>query len=214
VSDPVNAQHASARQNAASGDATAANPGLEDAVWVKAARGGDTDAFDHLVQRYQRRAVSVAFRLLGNAEDARDVAQDAFLRAYRSLKKLQDPRRFGGWLMRIVTNLALNRRRDRSRSPVLSTDDLVEGHETLRTASGATMGTSAATDDAGELGVRVRAAIDELPEKQRLALILFSIEGLPQKEVAEIMDCSVQLVKWNVFQARKTLRAILADDLS
>jgi len=62
----------------------------------------------------------------------------------------------------------------------------------------------------GELGGAVGEAIGRLPEKQRLALILFSIEGLPQKEVAEILECSVELVKWNVFQARKTLRKTLA----
>ncbi|MCB9851338.1 MAG: sigma-70 family RNA polymerase sigma factor [Phycisphaerales bacterium] len=186
---------------------------MEDAGWVAAARKGDQAAFDRLVERYQRRAVSVAYRLLGNSEDARDAAQDAFLRAYRGLAKLEDPRRFGAWLMRIVTNLSLNMRRSRARSAGMSTDDLIEGEQELRTASGATLSTGLAGPELGELSDAVQDAIDSLPEKQRLALVLFSIEGLPQKEVAEIMNCTVQLVKWNVFQARKSLREMLADHL-
>jgi RNA polymerase sigma-70 factor (ECF subfamily) len=187
--------------------------GMEDARWVREARAGDDSAFDHLVERYHRRAVSVAYRLLGNSEDAGDAAQDAFLRAYRNLGKLEDPTRFGPWLMRIVTNLSLNMRRSKGRAPAMSTDDLVEGMGELRSASGALMGTGDGGPETEELAAAVRQAIDALPEKQRLALTLFSIEGLPQKEVAEIMNCTVQLVKWNVFQARKTLKEALADFL-
>ncbi len=187
---------------------------LEEARWVVAARGGDQDAFDRLVERYQRRAVAVAYRLLGNIHDATDAAQDAFLRAYQNLPKLEDPRRFGGWLMRIVTNLSLNLRRGRGRANALSTDDLIEGESELRTASGALLAIAGEGPETAELEDAVRVAIDGLPEKQRLALILFSMEGLPQKEVAEIMNCTVQLVKWNVFQARKTLREKLADFLN
>ena len=101
----------------------------EEARCVAAACGGDQDAFDRLVERHQRRAVAVAYRLLGNVHDASDVAQDAFLRAYQSLTKLEDPRRFGPWLMRIVTNLALNFRRSRSRASAMSTEEMIEGGE-------------------------------------------------------------------------------------
>jgi RNA polymerase sigma-70 factor (ECF subfamily) len=190
--------------------------GAEDARWVLEARSGDHDAFDRLVERYQRRAVSVSYRLLGNIHDASDVAQDAFLRAFQNLAKLEDARRFGPWLMRIVTNLSLNFRRARSRSSAMSTEDMIEGTEVLRTASGASLLSVDAVDgspDAEALREAVVKGIDALPEKQRLALVLFSIEGLPQKEVAEIMGCTIQLVKWNVFQARKTLRKVLAAHL-
>ena len=206
MSSSVNATPENHNQNAGEGQ--------EDAQCVARVRAGDDAAFDELVQRYQRRAVAVAYRLLGNMHDAADVAQDAFLRAYRKLEKLDDPRRFGAWLMRIVSNLALNFRRSRSRNTAMSTDDVFEGPEEFRSASGALLG-GTAEDAAGaqELKEAVGTAIAELPEKQRLALVLFSMEGLPQKEVAAIMDCSVELVKWNVFQARKTLRKRLADQL-
>jgi RNA polymerase sigma-70 factor (ECF subfamily) len=193
-----------------------ADAGQEDAREVAAARSGDDSAFDRLVHRYQKRAVAVAYRLLGSIHDATDVAQDAFLRAFQKLADLEDPRRFGPWLLRIVTNLALNFRRSRSRDPGVSTDDLVEGLEPARTASGASIATDEAAEqsiETQELRSAVATAIDGLPEKQRLALVLFSLEGLPQKDVAEIMGCSIELVKWNVFQARKTLRQRLADFL-
>ena len=200
--------------NAAPDLNSTADGAREEASWVAAACGGDQDAFDRLVERHQRRAVAVAYRLLGNVHDASDVAQDAFLRAYQSLTTLEDPRRFGPWLMRIVTNLALNFRRSRSRASAMSTEEMIEGGEQLRTASGAPLtetGFTEAAPDTRELREAVGRAIDALPEKQRLALVLFSVEGLPQKEVASIMSCSVELVKWNVFQARKTLRKTLAD---
>lgn len=199
--------------NAMSAPDNAGNHHIEEARWVVAARGGDQDAFDHLVGRYQRRAVAVAYRLLGNTHDATDAAQDAFLRAYQNLAKLEDPRRFGGWLMRIVTNLSLNLRRGRGRAPTLSTDDLIEGKEQLRGVSGISLSREGTRPEADEFKRAVQIAIDQLPEKQRTALVLFSIEGMPQKEVAEIMNCTVQLVKWNVFQARKALRTMLAEYL-
>ena len=179
------------------------------------ARSGDQDAFDRLVELYQRRAVSVSYRLLGSIHDAADVSQDAFLRAYRNLNKLDDPSRFGAWLMRIVVNLSLNLRRSRSRRLSLSTEDLVEDGK-AKLASGARTGTNdspSASAETDEMKETIAQAIDSLPEKQRTALVLFSIEGVPQKEVAHIMNCSVQLVKWNVFQARKALRKKLKDYL-
>lgn len=184
--------------------------GEANAADISAARQGDQDAFDRLVQRYQRRAVSVAYRLLGSIHDAADVAQDAFLRAYQNLEKLDDPRRFGPWMLRIVTNLALNFRRSRGRTSALSMEDVVEGEAPLRTASGATPA-GGGSEGLTELESAVAKAMDELPEKQRMALVLFSMEGIPQKQVAEIMDCSVELVKWNVFQARKSMKRALAD---
>lgn len=177
--------------------------------------GGTGEAFDVLVRRYQRQAVSIAYRFLGNADDAAEVAQEAFLRSYRNLDQLADHRRFAPWLMRIVTNLALNYRRSRGARSAIELDDTIEVAEPGGVGGGgattqhADFGPSAEAG-AAELRVAAREAIEELPEKQRLALVLSSIEGVPQKEVAEILDCSVELVKWNVFQARKTLKQTLA----
>lgn len=201
----------------------AAKAATEDARLVSSVLAGEAAAFDELVRRYQRRAVAVAYRLLGNLHDAADVAQDAFLRAYRRLDSLEDHRRFGPWLLRIVSNLSLNFRRSRetgvARSAV-TLDDVVERAEEFRSATGEPLGTrlggSVGGDEAGsdEMREAVGRAIEQLPDKQRLSLVLFCIEGLPQKQVAEILECSVELVKWNVFQARKTLRKLLAEHIT
>jgi RNA polymerase sigma-70 factor (ECF subfamily) len=192
------------------------NPGPLDARAVTRALSGDLVAFDELVKRYQRRAVAVAYRLIGDSHDAWDVAQDAFVRAYRSLGTLQDRERFGPWLMRIVSNLSLNYRRSRKTAAAAPLDLSLEAAEGFRRATGEGSFTSPAPDegaDAEDLAEAIRRAMLRLPEKQRMALTLFSVEGMSQKEVAEIMDCSIELVKWNVFQARKQLKKMLASFL-
>ena len=189
-----------------------------DADLVRAALAGEEPAFEQLVERYQRRATSLAYRLLGNLHDALEVCQEAFIRAYRNLDTLENQERFGAWFLRIVSNLSLNYRRSRASgvpkisfedcifSDGQSSDELVSTGEADETHPGATL-------IASELADAVQAAIAELPEQQRLALVLFSIEQLPQKEVASIMNCSVEAVKWHVFQARKKLRVSLAEHM-
>ncbi|MBI5863703.1 MAG: hypothetical protein HZB38_04190, partial [Planctomycetes bacterium] len=85
-----------------------------DESFVRRVRDGERNAFDALVERYQKRATSVSYRLVGNIHDALEVVQDAFVRAYRSIESLEEPARFGPWLLKIVTNLSLNFRRDRA----------------------------------------------------------------------------------------------------
>ncbi len=190
-------------------------PATADADLVRATRAGRRDAFDILIERYQRRAVSVSYRLLGNTHDALEVCQEAFVKAYRRLDSLDDPARFRGWLLRIVTNLSLNFRR--SRRPRLSFEDCLVGEDQSREEQIADAPHSedrpGAQLAADELQGEIRAALDQLPSQQRTALVLFSIEQMPQKEVAEIMGLSVEAVKWHVFQARKKLKDLLTPHL-
>lgn len=183
---------------------------------VRRAQRGDTEAFSELVRLYQRRAVSVAWRILGNVEDASDVSQEAFVRAYRNLAQLADPTKFGAWLLRTVSNLALNYRRSRATRKTVALEDLEclqDDHSPDAAGSSTGHPGQAIGPLSDELQKAISGAIEELPEPQRLALVLFSVEGVPQKEVAEILECSVELVKWNVFQARKKLKTALADFL-
>src|SRR5882757_5654633 len=99
-------------------------PSPADADLVAKTLAGQRKAFDVLIERYQRQAVAVSYRLLGNTNDALEVTQDAFLKAYTSLKTLQKPVAFGGWLMRIVSSLSLNYRRSRKTRAQLPLDDL------------------------------------------------------------------------------------------
>lgn len=188
---------------------------LAETALVVRAQSGDVQAYADLVRRYQRRVVSVAYRLLGNSEDASDVGQDALVRAYGSLKQLNDASRFGAWLLRITTNLSLNFRRARAARATVSMEDAFDGSSgTWRpepSAGGRNGGVSEPLSR--EVHLAVTEAMEQLPDKQRLALVLFSVEGLPQKEVADILECSVELVKWNVFQARKKLKESLKEYL-
>ena len=188
--------------------------GKRDAAWVAGALAGNTEVFGSLVEAYQRRAVATAYRLLGNSEDAADVAQEAFLRAYRSLDRLKEPTRFGAWLMRIVSNLSLNARRSRRTGATLTLDEqrgTDEGTGGGGDAGGMTVFGPDREAEGRELQVAMDAALDTLPEKQRLALVLFTIEGWAQKDIAELLECSLETVKWNVFQARKKLKGLLGD---
>src|SRR3954468_11192065 len=152
-----------------------------DGTLVERVLGGERQAFDELVRRYQRQAVAVSYRLLGSSHDAQEVTQDAFLKAFGSLATLQKPGAFGGWLMRIVSNLSLNYRRSRKTRSQLPLDDLLGSNEGTATSQPDPLRRVAGQ----ELGVKLQEALNQLPEKQRAALVLFTIEELPQKEVAE-----------------------------
>jgi RNA polymerase sigma-70 factor, ECF subfamily len=181
-----------------------------DGQLVLAAQGGDRSAYDTLIRRYQRQAVAVSYRLLGNSQDALEVTQDAFLKGFTNLRTLQKPEAFAGWLMRIVSNLSLNYRRGRRSRLAVPLEDLLVGSEPA--------GEPAADDperqlQSREMGEQLQKALAQLPEKQRLAIVMFTLQECPQKEVAEAMDCSVEAVKWHVFQGRKKLKELLKDYL-
>ncbi len=186
-----------------------------DAELVQRARSGEHRAFNELLERHQRRAVCAAYRLIGNVHDALEVSQDAFIRAYQSLPTLADGNRFGPWLLRIVTNLALNfrraRRPRRERQRQWPRGN-IEGAELAQSRNGRGDRPSSAMNTL-ELAQRIEAGLAELPEQQRAALVLFSVEQIPQKEVARMLGCSVEAVKWHVFQARRKLKTRLKDYL-
>src|SRR3954452_3688888 len=121
-------------------DQSSQRQGPSDGQLVSTCLAGNRKAFDELIRRYQRQAVAVSYRLLGNSQDSLEVTQDAFLKAFTSLASLQKPEAFGGWLMRIVSTLSLNYRRSRkTRSGQLPLDDLLgpmQGEQTETTGAG------------------------------------------------------------------------------
>jgi RNA polymerase sigma-70 factor (ECF subfamily) len=201
-------------------DATAARDAVgpddapSDGLLVERTLAGDRSQFDELIKRYQRQAVAVSYRLLGNTQDSLEVTQDAFLKAYSSLATLQNGDAFGGWLMRIVSNLSLNFRRSRKTRSQLPLDDLLGPVDSNAGDAGGSEWMARGGDplrrlESEEMGRRLQVALSQLPEKQRLAIVMFTIEEMPQKEVAAALDCSVEAVKWHVFQGRKKLRELL-----
>ena len=195
--------------------------GPTDGQLVTQSLAGNRKAFDELIRRYQRQAVAVSCRLLGNSQDSLEVTQDAFLKAFTSLDTLQKPEAFGGWLMRIVSNLSLNYRRSRKTRTAVPLAEVLgpQTGETTETHGGGSEWMSSGEADpvrgleGKELGAKLKQALAQLPEKQRLAIVMFTIDEMPQKQVAEALNCSVEAVKWHVFQGRKKLKEMLKEHL-
>src|SRR5881397_1353814 len=165
-----------------------------DGQLVQQVLAGQRKGFDELVTRYQRQAVAVSYRLLGNTQDAMEVTQDAFLKAFTSLATLQKPEAFGGWLMRIVSNLSLNFRRGRKNKQQLPLDDLLGTSEPSTANSSGSDWMAQSGDplrrlESEEMGRKLQEALGQLPERQRLAIIMFTIEQMPQKQVAATLEC-------------------------
>jgi RNA polymerase sigma-70 factor (ECF subfamily) len=195
-------------------------PGPTDGQLVRQTLSGNRKAYDELIRRYQRQAVAVSYRLLGNTNDALEVTQDAFLKSFTSLSTLQKPEAFGGWLMRIVSNLSLNYRRSRKTRQSVPLAEVLgpQGSEQSDAHGGGSEWMARSGDpvrglEGRELGQKLMQALAQLPEKQRLAIVMFTIDEMPQKDVAEALECSVEAVKWHVFQGRKKLKELLKEHL-
>jgi RNA polymerase sigma-70 factor, ECF subfamily len=191
-------QAASGRSRGAGIPMTAA----DDAALVRKCLAGDTDAFDLLVERHRRQVYQVCYRFVNNHEDASDLAQDAFLRAYRALHTFKGNSAFSTWLYRVAINVCLNR--VSAKQPAVEPIDQRE-HEDVR----------------GELPDRevlrqeqaaaVRAAIRRLPKKQRATMILRMYHELPHEQIAAILGSSVGAVKANFFHALANLKKLLQE---
>ena len=172
-----------------------------DADLVALAQAGDEAAFGELVHRHLDRAHAVAYRILREREDARDVVQEGFVRAWKALPGFEGRAQFGTWLVRIITNLALNRaQRDKLRhAPSLDEVGDMPSPDVPGSGGGAA------------LGQRVADAIDGLPPVQRITFILRFQEDLSVKETAERLGCSEGAVKASAFHAIRKLRTALGD---
>ncbi len=173
----------------------------DEAALVARVVAGDRAAFGVLVDRYAAVARRVARAVLGDPDDADDAAQDALLSALVKLEQYDPRRPFGPWLLRIVANAATDRRRRRK---VRRTEPLDPG----LAASGTRPDTAA---ERSELSVRLRRALAELPERRRIAVVLFDVEGYAHAEIADILGIPEGTVRSEVFHARRRLRVLLAD---
>ena len=178
----------------------AATTELTDADLVARARDGvDTAAFEELVRRHRGRAYRVALRVCGNSADAEDVAQDAFVRAWRALPGFRGDAAFTTWLYRIVTNLAVNRVRRRREDPTADPPDPPRSD----------LDPAARIEAAERLDVAL-AALAALTPEQRACFVLREVEGLPYEEIAEVLETTVAAVKQRLFRARAHVAAVLS----
>lgn len=170
------------------------------------ARSGDIAAFEQLIELHERRVVTLAWRLLGNQEDARDAAQEVFLRLYKHLGKYDPARDFAGWLYRIVINVCRDAQRKRRADHCSLEAELAAG--TMPEPASA-HDTEAAALLAEEQALLL-LALATLTEKERAALVLRDLEGLPSDEVAAILGSSPTTVRSQISAARTKLRAFRA----
>jgi RNA polymerase sigma-70 factor (ECF subfamily) len=176
----------------------------DDHELVLRTKRGDRSAFEILVSRYQDRAYNVAYQILRHHEDALDVAQEAFARAYVSIARFQGKAGFYTWLYRILVNLAIDQTRARGRQNPVPRDD-PEREVALREMTA----DPGASLEGKEIGERIARAMATLPVQQRSALTLREIDGLSYQEIARIMKCSIGTVMSRLYAARQKLQQLL-----
>jgi RNA polymerase sigma-70 factor, ECF subfamily len=171
---------------------------------VDRARGGDADSFNQLIARWERPIYALAYRVIGREEDARDVCQEAFLRAYRGLGGFKGEAKFSSWLYRITLNLCRDWMRKQRRAPVTQ---MPEDTDALELA--AELGPVESIEDLvarRELSAVVEHAMTLLPEEQRTAIILKEYHGMTFQEIADLQGCPLSTVKTRLYQGLSVLR--------
>ncbi len=171
---------------------------LADRDVILRCREGDDDAYAILVSRYERRAYWVAYKLVGNPEDSRDIAQEAFIRVFRSIERFDIKRNFYTWLYQIVVNLCIDHLRWAS------------GHRTRPIDDVGDVGGQAERPwerlEQAELRGRIFQVLEDLPPKDKLVIVLRDLEGLSAKEIAEVTGSTHATVRWRLHRARQLFR--------
>jgi RNA polymerase sigma-70 factor (ECF subfamily) len=181
---------------------------------VQLAQRGDSTAFDALVLRYQHKVVKLIMRYVRDAAEAEDIAQEAFIKAYRALPRFRGDSAFYTWLYRIAINTAKNALAARGRSPIEYDLDADESeHSADLRHNMRDMATPEAMALTEEIRTTVNAAMDQLPEDLRTAIVLRELEGLSYEEIAAAMDCPVGTVRSRIFRAREAIDARLREVL-
>jgi RNA polymerase sigma-70 factor, ECF subfamily len=194
-------------------DPASSADGLSDAQVMLQVKAGDTSAFDFLVQKYRRPMLSFMYRMAHNAAVAEDLAQEVFLRVYRSRGNYEASAKFTTWLYRIASNLAVNHARDRRHERPENTVSLDEPDEN----TGLTMDVPDASLGAEESMLRrermsaIRQRVQALPERQKMAVVMHKYQQMDYRQIADVLKLSESAVKSLLFRAYETLRVQLQE---
>ncbi len=187
---------------------------VDEMALVKRARHGDLVAYDELVRRYQERIYATVYHMTANHEDANDLAQEAFIKAFQALKSFKGGSSFYTWVYRIAVNRTINFLKQRRHKAQMSLDDLDFNAEhdpdLIALISDKTPRREASL---AELQEKLNAAMQKLSEPHRMVVTLHDVQGLSHEEIAEIMDCNIGTVRSRLFYARQQLQAYLSDYL-
>lgn len=179
----------------------------DEAELIERARGGDTAAFGILVERYQRRVVGVAMAVVHSQEDALDLAQETFVRAFENVDKFESRSSFSTWLYRIAANIAIDFRRRERRHPTMRGEEAETEIQKLPSR----LGDSFRQAQRGEMSQRIRGALDQLTQEHRAVILLREVEGLSYDEISDVLQCPRGTVMSRLHYARNHLREILKD---
>jgi len=181
---------------------------------VARARQGDLTAYDELVRRYQERIYATVYHMTANHEDANDLAQEAFIKAFHALKSFKGGSSFYTWVYRIAVNKTINFLKQRKNRAQMSLDDLdfnVEHDPDL--VALISDKTPRRDIDLLELQEKLNVAMQKLSEPHRLVVTLHDVQGMSHEEIAKVMDCNIGTVRSRLFYARQQLQAYLSDYL-
>jgi RNA polymerase sigma-70 factor (ECF subfamily) len=183
----------------------------DDKQLIECCKRGDKAAFNELVLRYEKQVFNLAFRLTGNYDDANDVASDTFVRIFNSIGKFRGDSAFSTWLYRIVTNVYLDNRKRRLAHPHTSLEEYLEMEEgsLARQIEDPSPGPQIDVEQQERYSI-LQEAIDQLPDFQRIIVVLYHIQELPYEEISEILHMPLGTVKSRLNRARRALKEILA----
>jgi RNA polymerase sigma-70 factor (ECF subfamily) len=181
---------------------------MDEPKLIEQAQKGDIQAYNTLVLHYQDMVYNLAYRIMGEPGAAADAAQEAFISAYKSLKRFRGGS-FKSWLLRIVTNACYDELRYRKRRPQSSLDEITEDNESSALLESQKAVGPEEHSQQTELVQAIENCLDDLPEEQRMATVLCDVEGYDYSEIAEIMSTSLGTVKSRISRARSKLRDCL-----
>ena len=180
---------------------------FEEKQLIERSRKGDVAAFDKLVRRYERTVYNVAYRLCSSHDDAADIAQEAFVRAWNNLKSFRGEAQFSTWIHRIVTNVFLDDRKKKRSRPTTSLEESVDLDENSVTRQYEdTAPGPEALMEGEERRMVLEKAVQTLPEAQRVMIVMYHTQGLAYEEIAEITQLPIGTVKSRLNRARLALR--------
>ncbi len=179
---------------------------LSETALIDQCRGGNSSAFEKLVGLYEKKVYNLAFRMVGNHEDASDIAQEAFLKVYTSLDQFRGESSFSTWLYRVVSNACLDELRRRARHKVVSIDTPVSPEDPSPRQIPSNDPEPGHRIEKAEVRESVQQGIKELPDDHRIILVLRDIQGLSYEEIAQILNMPLGTVKSRLNRARLGLR--------
>ena len=184
----------------------------QEAAIVRKVLGGDANAFETLVLEYEKNVYNIALRMTGNSEDAADMTQEAFIKAYNSLQSFRGDSKFSVWLYRIVSNVCLDFLRSKNRRPTVSLSVEDDDGEDAQLDVADESQSPELLLDRKLTRDSVRRGLDSLPPDYRQILLLREIQGLSYDEIAQALSLEVGTVKSRIFRARKRLCTFLIND--